>query len=65
MIYEDNKYIFNFQQFETIKSLDDTIANGKATLIKQKTHYDIIEFNTRVKQKLKHTKKEKKILIKS
>ena len=33
-IYETIKYTLNFQQSETIKSLVDSIFNGKITLVK-------------------------------
>ena len=34
--YESNKYRFDFQQFETIRSFGDSIYNGKINIKKQK-----------------------------
>ena len=34
--YESNKYRFDFQKFETIRSFGDSIYNGKINIKKQK-----------------------------
>ena len=54
-----NKYSYNFQQFNTTRSLGDSIFNGKITLIsKKKKHFkNISKFYNRVRPRAKADKK--------
>ena len=63
LIFEKNKYIYNFQQFETIRSFAKTIFGGKTTLNdadndQSKLLTEIAEFKKN--KKLKDIKKKKK-----
>ena len=66
MIYETNKYAYNFQQLENIRSFNYSIFfNGKITLDqadkKQNNLLNIIlELNSRTEPKAKADKKKKK-----
>ena len=48
--YETNKYIYDFQQFETIRPFDDNIYTGK----------NMVEFNNKTRPKAKKDKGKNK-----
>ena len=65
MVYEINKYVFNFQQFKTIRSFEDSIFNGKTKLDeadKKQSNLlkNILEFNHKARLGAKADKKKKK-----
>ena len=65
LIYETNKYVFNFQQFKTIKSFGESIFSCKITLDetdKKQSNLlnNIIYFNSRTKPRVKLDKEKKR-----
>ena len=65
LIYETNKYVFNFQQFKTIKSFGESIFSCKITLDETDKKQgnllnNIIYFNSRTKPRVKSDKEKKK-----
>ena len=65
LIYETNKYVFNFQQFRTIKSFGESIFSCKITLDETDKKQgnllnNIIYFNSRTKPRVKPDKEKKR-----
>ena len=61
---ETNKYVYNFQQFQMIRSFGDSILNGKVTISEADKNQSnlfekVLEFNTKVTQDLKQIKRKK------
>ena len=61
---ETNKYVYNFQQFQMIRSFGDSILNGKVTISEADKNQsnlfeNVLEFNTKVTQDLKQIKRKK------
>ena len=67
MIYETNKYTYNFQQFKMIRSFGDSILNGKITLdeVDKKSNLleNILEFSNRARLRAQVGKKKNGELI--
>ena len=67
MIYETNKYTYNFQQFKMIRSFGDSILNGKITLdeVDKKSNLleNILEFSNRARLRAQVGKKKNRELI--
>ena len=66
--YETNKYVYDFQQFETIRSFGESIYTGKTNI--NQTEMDqtnllenIIEFNNKSKPKIKEGQGKNEILL--
>ena len=66
--YETNKYVYDFQQFETIRSFGESIYTGKTNI--NQTEMDqtnllenIIEFNNKSKPKIKEGQDKNEILL--
>ena len=67
-LYKANKYKYDFQQYETIKSFGDSICNGKITIqeaeIDQSSMLDsLTDFVDRSRPKAAESKRKKEILI--
>ena len=63
-VYKANKYKYDFQQYETIKSFGDSICNGKITIdeaeIDQSSMLDsLTDFHDRSRPKAAESKKKK------
>ena len=61
---ETNKCVYNFQQFQMIRSFGDSILNGKVTISEADKNQsnlfeNVLEFNTKVIQDLKQIKRKK------
>ena len=67
MIYETDKYTYNFQQFKMIRSFGDSILNGKITLdeVDKKSNLleNILEFSNRARLRAQVGKKKNRELI--
>ena len=68
-VYETNKYVYNFQQYEIIRSIAENIFTGKITLDNVDKDQsvllnDFIDFNERTNQKI-YRKKLKRDIIES
>ena len=64
MKYKTNKYIYNFQQSDTIKSFDDSIYTGNINVDETEKDQNnlldnIAEFNNRSRRKTKEGKDKK------
>ena len=64
MKYKTNKYIYNFQQSDTIKSFDDSIYTGNINVDEAEKDQNnlldnIAEFNNRSRRKTKGGKDKK------
>ena len=58
--FETNRYIFDFQQFETIRSFGDSIYNGKINIKEaEMKQTDLLENIINFKKSRPRTKKEK------
>ena len=68
-VYKANKYKYDFQEYETIKSFGDSICNGKVTIdeaeIDRSSMLDSLrDFDDRSRPKAAESKRKKEILIK-
>ena len=68
LIYETNKYTFNFQQLETIRSFGNSVFSGTVTLDKaykkqSNLSENILLFNNRARPRSKPNKMKKEILL--
>ena len=65
LIYKTNKYKYNFQQYETIRSFSDSIFAGKINIDEAEMNQsnllkNMVEFNEQSKLRKKEDKKKKK-----
>ena len=65
LIYKTNKYKYDFQQYETIRSFSDSIFAGKINIDEAEMNQsnllkNMVEFNEQSKLRKKEDKKEKK-----
>ena len=63
MKYETSKYLYDFQQFQTIRSFDEKISIGKVSISetdKKQSNLlnSIFEFNNKARQDQKQTKRK-------
>ena len=63
--YETNKYIYDFQQFETIRSFGDSIFRGKITISEAENDQSnllkiMVEFNIKSRPRTKEGKVAKR-----
>ena len=62
--YKTNKYLYDFQQFETIRSFGDSFYSGKINIVEAELYQsNLLEFNNRSKPKTKGKAKKQKVLI--
>ena len=69
MKYETSKYVYDFQQVQTMRSLGDNIYNGKIIISKVDKKQSsilnsILEFNNRARLRSKSDNEKKAILMK-
>ena len=67
--YDTDKYVYDFQQFQTL-SFDDSIVNGKIAIREADEREsnlleNILEVNNKVRSRSKSNKKKKVILLKA
>ena len=65
LIYKTNKYKYDFQQYETIRSFSDSIFAGKINIDEAEMNQsnllkNMVEFNEQSKLRKKEDKKKKK-----
>ena len=65
LIYKTNKYKYDFQQYETIRSFSDSIFAGKINIDEAEMNQsnllkNMVEFNEQFKLRKKEDKKKKK-----
>ena len=65
VIYKTNKYKYDFQQYETIRSFSDSIFAGKINIDEAEMNQsnllkNMVEFNEQSKLRKKEDKKKKK-----
>ena len=70
LVFEANKYIYNFQKFEKIRSFTKNIFDGTITLNnadKEQIHLliEVLEFNKNTKPRDVKKKNKKEILLKA